>query len=167
MFDRTGSFSGRLVRMPFPDTVSIAELRVLPLFTEQDLDSAARFKSHSVPVLLNVREHYQLLSLLTEKALSDIPSLTILIRFSMPGGVQIAPQLLRPEILILQDVQAEKERVLSEKKTLLVIDDNFAHFEIDNGDNLISLELFAGKSQGLDLVNELSQILLAHGVIAS
>lgn len=166
MLDRTGSFSGRLIRMPFPNTVSIAELRVLPLFTEKDLNSAARFKSHSVPVLINVREHYQLLSLLTEKALSDQPNLTILIRFSMPGGVQIPPSLLLPEILILQDVQAEKERVLSEKKMLLVIDDNFAHFEIDNGDNLISLELFASKSQGRSLMRELSQILLQHGVIA-
>ena len=45
-----------------------------------------------------------------------------------------------------------------------MIDDNFAHFEVDNGDNLISLRLYDKESSGSNKLAPLIELLFSFGV---
>ena len=158
------SFLGRLKRRPFEKKASVAQMQVLPLITLSDFEAMSEFVSHTVPVYINVAEHYKLLALLVKKASEVLCELNILIRFSMPGGTQIDPVLLTDNILILQDLKAEEIRLSKSSKKLLVIDDNFAHFEVDNGDNLISLRLYDKESSGENKLAPLIELLFSFGV---
>lgn len=158
-------FHGQLKRMPFPNKASVAQLQILPLITLHDHEVLSEFKSHDVPVYLNVAEHYRLLTMLINVANELWPDLSVLIRFSMPGGCQIAPTLLRDNVFILQDIKSEELKLSGQQRTLLVIDDNFAHFELDNGNNKIALRLYSGSEGNEYSLKPLVDILIKSGVI--
>lgn len=158
------SFCGELKRRPYPNKASVAQMQVMPLINLHDHEVMCEFKSHTVPVFINVSEHYQLLASLVEKTNELWSEINILVRFSMPGGTQIPPVLLKENVLILQDVNSEEVKLSKEEKRLLVIDDNFAHFEVDNGDNQIGLRLYTHERQKIESLSSLVEILLACGV---
>jgi hypothetical protein len=168
MIEPKASFNGYLNRRPFSNKASSANMQVLPLLTLSDLEVMSNLPSHDVPVLINVAEHYRFLAKLVGKASEVKSDLNILIRFSMPGGTQIDPALLSDNVLILQDLESEEKKLSQLDKALLVIDDNFAHFEVDNGDNLISLRLYDNKCSSENtytpLIEQLTDLLAELGV---
>ena len=106
------------------------------------------FTSSDYPVWLNVREHYQLLSDLVDEAQQCWPEIIIAVRISMPGGMRIPANLLAENILLLEDVAAEEQKLLAYANPLLVIEDRFTRVEIDNNDNSICLRLYLGEELG-------------------
>ena len=116
---------------------------MLPLTTDNDFSVFANFTSSPYPVLINVREHYQILSDLVAEALLCWPDITIIIRMSMPGGMRIPANLLADNVLLLEDVAYEEKKLLALAHPVLVIEDHFTRIEIDNNDNNISLRLYS------------------------
>ena len=135
-------YRGTLKRMPFAHKPSIAEAQMLPLTNDSDFAVFANFTSSPYPVLLNVREHYQILSDLVDKAQQCWPGIFIAIRISMPGGMRIPANLLADNILLLEDLAAEEQKLIASANPLLVIEDRFSRIEIDNNDNSIRLRLY-------------------------
>ena len=60
----------------------------------------------------------------------------------MPGGMRIPANLLADNILLLEDLSAEEQKLLTGGAPLLVIEDRFTRIEIDNNDNSICLRLY-------------------------
>lgn len=157
-------YSGTLTRMPFAHKPSICEAQMLPLTTDSDFAVFADFTSSPYPVLLNVREHYQILSDLVEKAQLCWPGITTVIRISMPGGMRIPNNLLADNVLLLEDLTAEEQKLVAFTNPLLVIEDRFSHIEIDNNDNSISLRLYSNEVLPTDALRPLITYLHQRGV---
>jgi len=160
-------YRGTLKSMPFPHKPSIAEAQMLPLTCDSDFEVFTGFTSSSCPVLLNVREHYQLLSDLVDVAQKCWPGITILIRISMPGGMRIPAKLLTDNILLLEDITGEEQSLITVANPLLVIKDRFSRVEIDNNDNSIRLRLYAQEQdaqQPGDALTPLISCLQQRGV---
>lgn len=136
-------YCGTLKRMPFADKPSIAEAQMLPLTTDNDFSVFANFTSSPNPVFINVREHYQILSELVDEAKQCWPDITILIRISMPGGMRIPANLLADNVLLLEEVAFEEQKLVALAHPLLVIEDHFSRIEIDNNNNSINLRLYS------------------------
>ncbi|WDE02323.1 hypothetical protein [Thalassomonas actiniarum] len=156
---RMKPFTGTLTRRPFPNKPSIAEAQMLPLSSDSDFEVFTSFNSATCPVLLNVREHYQLLSDLVDEAQVCWPDVFILIRLSMPGGMRIPAKLLTDNVLLLEDITFEEQKLIDIASPLLVVEDRFSRVEIDNNDNSIHLRLYLGKELGKELGEELGKEL--------
>ncbi|WDE09094.1 hypothetical protein SG34_030460 [Thalassomonas viridans] len=168
MTEPTLTYRGTLKSMPFPHKPSVAEAQMLPLTSDSDFEVFTGFSSSSCPVLLNVREHYQLLSDLVDVAQECWPGITILVRISMPGGMRIPAKLLTDNILLLEDVAAEEQKLVAANKTFLVVEDRFSHVEIDNNDNSIYLRLYAnedGQTLTTNALQPLISCLQERGVV--
>ncbi|WP_281557901.1 hypothetical protein [Thalassomonas sp. RHCl1] len=165
---RMKQFTGTLTRRPFPNKPSIAEAQMLPLTSDSDFEVFTSFNSATCPVLLNVREHYQLLSDLVDEAQARWPDIFILIRLSMPGGMRIPAKLLADNVLLLEDISFEEQKLIDIAKALLVVEDRFSRVEIDNNDNSIHLRLYLGeklsKEPADDALQPLIECLAQRGV---
>ena len=164
MAKKLQKYCGTLKRMPFAHKPSIAEAQMLPLTTDSDFTVFANFTSSPYPVLLNVREHYQILSDLVAEAQLCWPGITILVRLSMPGGMRIPANLLADNILLLEDLASEEKKLVTLIKPLLVIEDRFTRIEIDNNDNSVSLRLYSDDGLPTDALQPLIACLHQRGV---
>jgi len=136
-------FFGQLLGVPFANKPSAALARCMPLSNENDFEIFAKLPCSKAPILLNFIEHYQILnqlvSLANELWQQDI---TILIRISMPGGMRLPAALLAPNVLLMQDIQPEVNKLAGKVKHLLTIDDDFIRYQLEKGNNDISVILY-------------------------
>lgn len=170
-------YKATLTRMPNPHKPSLAQSQMLPLLTDNDFEVFSEFSSSHHPVLLNVAEHYQLLSALVDSANQQWPNITIMIRLSMPGGMRIPANLLADNVLLLEDITDEEQKLKLELEHqlesnqqavtgLLVIEDRFRRIEIDNNDNAISLRLYHTFNNTLnDSLNSTSNSTLSDNAL--
>lgn len=157
-------YCGTLIRMPFAHKPSISEAQMLPLTTDSDFAVFADFTSSPYPVLLNVREHYQILSDLVAEAQLCWPDITIVVRISMPGAMRIPANLLADNVLLLEDLATEEQKLVAMANPLLVIEDRFTRIEIDKNDNSISLRLYSNEILPTDALQSLITYLDQRGV---
>ncbi|KGJ93907.1 hypothetical protein [Colwellia psychrerythraea] len=165
MVKQLQQYCGTLSRMPFPDMPSIAEAQMLPLTTDNDFSVFANFTSSPYPVFVNVREHYQILSDLVDEAQLCWPKITIIVRISMPGGMRIPANLLADNVLLLEDITCEEQKLVVFENSLLVIEDYFTRIEIDNNDNSVRLRLYSNDVLPSGALQPLITCLQKRGVI--
>jgi hypothetical protein len=141
-------YLGQLNNIPFANKPSAALARCMPLANESDFDVFSQLPCSDAPILINFIEHYQILNELVNQAnaLWDC-ELTILLRISMPGGMRLPASLLADNVLLMQDVEPELKRLSSKVKHLLVIDDHFIRYQLEQGDNAIAISLFTLSAQ--------------------
>lgn len=137
-------YKGKLKGIPFPHKPSAALARCMPLTSDNDFEVFARLPNSEAPILINFIEHYQILDALVLRANDTWPDdLTILIRLSMPGGMRLPKSLLAPNVLLMQDVQPEIEKLSGSVPHLLIIDDNFIRYQLEQGNNDINVHLIS------------------------
>ncbi len=158
------SFNGKITRRPFPATMTPAMAQTLPLLTENDFEVFSSLPSNLTPVKLNFQEHYKILSDMVECAATNFPEITVLCRISMPGGMRILAGLLQDNVLLLQDVKPEEEKLLKQGKPLMVVEDYFAHYELEKGDNSMSVRLYDAAGEKQALPAELLEKLAVWGI---
>ena len=136
-------FHGVLTHVPFEGGISAALARYMPLESENDFQVFAELPASKAPIFLNFAEHYQILESLVKSA-NEIWSedLCILIRLSMPGGMRLPALLLAPNVLLMQEVEPEITRLKGQVKNLLVIDDHFLRYQLEQGQNQIKISLY-------------------------
>jgi len=138
------SFTGQLSSLPFTNKPSAALARCMPLTNENDFEVFANLPCSQAPVLINFIEHYQILNelvLFANELWQD--ELTILMRISMPGGMRLPASLLADNVLLMQDIKPEVEKLSGEVPHLLTIDDNFIRYQLEQGNNDISINLYS------------------------
>ncbi len=136
------AFLGQLLSIPFTNKPSAALARCMPLANDNDFEVFANLPCSQASVLLNFVEHYQILNELVLLANELWPDeLTILIRLSMPGGMRLPASLLAHNVLLMQDIKPEIEKLSGEVTHLLTIDDNFIRYQLEQGNNEISINL--------------------------
>jgi len=135
-------YLGQLLSVPFENKPSAALARCMPLSSDNDFTVFANLPCSDAPVLINFIEHYQILNELVLLANELWPQeLTILIRISMPGGMRLPASLLANNVLLMQDIQPEVEKLTGKVTHLLTIDDNFIRYQLEQGHNKISINL--------------------------
>ena len=140
----TLQYNGKLRGTPFPHKPSAALARCMPLTSDNDFEVFARLPNSQAPILVNFIEHYQILDALVLRANEIWPNeLTILVRLSMPGGMRLPKSLLASNVLLMQDVQPEIEKLSGCVSHLLVIDDDFIRYQLEQGNNDITVQLFS------------------------
>ena len=82
----------------------------------------------------------------------------------MPGGMRIPANLLADNILLLEDLASEEQKLVTLIKPLLVIEDRFTRIEIDNNDNSVSLRLYSDDGLPTDALQPLIACLHQRGV---
>jgi len=132
----------QLKGIPFTNTPSAALARCMPLSSESDFEVFARLPNSQAPILINFIEHYKILDALVLRANELWPDdLTILIRLSMPGGLRLPKSLLEPNVLLMQDITPELDKLSRGAGYLLTIDDSFIRYQLEQGDNQIAISL--------------------------
>lgn len=140
----TQQYIGELKDIPFTHKPSAALARCMPLTSDNDFEVFARLPNSSAPILINFIEHYQILDALVLHANELWPQeLTILIRLSMPGGMRLPKSLLEPNVLLMQDIQPEIEKLSDQVPYLLTIDDSFIRYQLEQGNNQMALSFIS------------------------
>ncbi len=155
-------FYGQLKSIPFAGKPSAALARCMPLSNENDFAVFADLPCSDSPILINFIEHYQILEQLVTFANSLWQQeLTILLRISMPGGMRLPASLLASNVLLMQDIEPELKRLTGQVTNLLVIEDCFIRYQLEQGDNSIVISLHTLAQQQdqkfTQLVNKLAQ----------
>jgi hypothetical protein len=153
-------YVGQLFNVPFANKPSAALARCMPLSNDNDFAIFANLPCSDAPVLINFIEHYQILNELVLFANELWPEeLTILIRISMPGGMRLPASLLANNVLLMQDIQPEVEKLTGRVTHLLTIDDNFIRYQLEQGRNQISINLSSlGKNQQVNFSKFIAKI---------
>lgn len=160
-------FRGQLTRNPFPNTPSKAQARMMPIECENDFDVFANLPASQAPILLNFSEHFQLLAELVKSAQGIWPEhLSILLRISMPSGMRLPAPMLEPNVLMTQEIEPELSKLKKASGHVLVIEDRFVRFQIERGDNDISLKLFSDSDGEQNRFNQWLAVLPQWGVEA-
>lgn len=157
-------FTGRLERSPFPGRPVRAIAAPRPLRLPHDFAVVARFgRSRGTPVLLSYAEHFELLATVVARALACLPDLdVVLIRMRMPGTGRLPPDLLREEVLLVEEVDAELERLGGAGRSVLVIADRFLRNPQEQGDNGLTVGLHPGTAG--DGFRDLVHLLISLGI---
>jgi len=136
------TYLGQLLSVPFTNKPSAALARCMPLSNDNDFAVFANLPCSDAPVLINFIEHYQILNELVLYA-NELwqAELTILIRISMPGGMRLPASLLAHNVLLMQDITPEVEKLSGTVTHLLTIDDNFIRYQLEQGHNEIAINL--------------------------
>lgn len=135
-------YVGHLLSVPFNNKPSAALARCMPLSNDSDFAIFTDLPCSDAPVLINFIEHYQILNELVLLANELWPKeLTILIRISMPGGMRLPASLLANNVLLMQDIKPEIDKLAGKVSHLLTIDDNFIRYQLEQGHNQIAINL--------------------------
>lgn len=156
-------FSGVLQRRPFKQRATPAMAQILPLTTVNDFERFVELKSFGSPVFLNFFEHYDMLSQLVELAEKQWPELFVLVRVSMPGGMRIPKTLLKDNVLLLEDIEAEEQKLSQYNESVLVIEDYFVHFDMEKGNNQLALRLYTDEP-AIDAFTQMCEQLAEWGI---
>lgn len=156
-------FEGVLQRRPFKLRATPAMAQFLPLSKESDFARFAELTTHGSPVFINFAEHYEVLTNVVEQAMSAWPELFVLIRVSMPGGMRIPKTLLHDNVLLLEDVRFEEEKLAQYDENLLVIEDYFVHFDMEKGNNQFAMRLYSNSPAEAEFA-KLRDMLAEFGV---
>lgn len=160
-------FQGTLVRIPYPGKPSRSQARMMPIETENDFDVFANLPATDAPILLSFAEHHQMLAEIVENAQQLWPEgLSILLRISMPAGMRLPSALLTSNVLMVQEVEQELAKQLAHHRHLLVIEDRFARFQIERGNNQINLCLFSDDDDQQSQFEQLLAPLAERGIEA-
>lgn len=158
-------FSGKLTRVPFVGKPSAALARIMPVENENDFAVFTDLPCSDSPILLNFIEHYQILNdLVTQANVLWPQNLAILVRISMPGGMRLPKALLADNVLLMEDVRPEVARLKDSDANLLVIEDNFIRYQLEKGDNSLSVDLFSSCEEQRDTFQQFIQPLSDWGV---
>lgn len=156
-------FSGVLQRRPFKNRATPAMAQVLPLTKVNDFERFVELNSFGSPVFVNFFEHYDMLSQLVEQAEKQWPDLFVLIRISMPGGMRIPKALLKANVLLLEDIEAEEQKLSQYNEDVLVIEDYFVHLDMEKGSNQLSCRLYTEKP-AIDAFTQLCEQMMEWGI---